>query len=107
VIYGFHSMLPRTGGKPSWLRLAWDYVRTPRFDPLRLTGDNKSVMAFNLSYLFERRELLQGAMAELLAQVADGRLGPPEVRCYPLADVAAAHRDLESGRTTGKLVLTL
>lgn len=107
VIYGFHSMLPRTGGKPSWLRLAWDYVRTPRFDPLRLTGDNKSVMAFNLSYLFERRELLQSAMAELLARVADGRLHPPEVRCYPLADVAAAHRDLESGRTTGKLVLAL
>ena len=107
VIYGFHSMLPRTGGRPNWLRLAWDYLRTPRFDPLRLTGDNKSVMAFNLSYLFERRELLGSAMRELLARVAEGHIRPPEVRCYPLADVAAAHRDLESGRTTGKLVLTL
>ena len=107
VIYGFHSMLPRRGGRPSWPRLILGYLRTPRFNPLQLTGDNKSVMAFNLSYLFERRELLAEAMAELFAQVAQGALAPPEAHVYPFADVAAAHRALESGQTTGKLVLAL
>lgn len=107
VIYGFHSMLPRRGGRPSWPRLILGYLRTPRFNPLQLTGDNKSVMAFNLSYLFERRELLAEAMSELFALVAQGALAPPEVRAYPFADVAAAHRALESGQTTGKLVLAL
>ncbi|MFT7625086.1 MAG: NADPH:quinone reductase-like Zn-dependent oxidoreductase, partial [Myxococcota bacterium] len=29
VVYGFHTMLPRTGGKPAWLRLAWGWLRTP------------------------------------------------------------------------------
>lgn len=107
VIYGFHSMLPRRGGRPSWPRLILGYLRTPRFNPLQLTGDNKSVMAFNLSYLFERRELLAEAMSDLFALVAQGALAPPEVRVFPFADAAAAHRALESGQTTGKLVLAL
>ncbi|MCA9663250.1 MAG: zinc-binding dehydrogenase, partial [Myxococcales bacterium] len=47
VIYGFHTMLPRRGGKPKWLRLALAYLRTPRFNPLDLTSLNRSVMGFN------------------------------------------------------------
>lgn len=23
VVYGFHTMLPKTGGKPNWLKLIW------------------------------------------------------------------------------------
>lgn len=23
IIYGFHTMLPKTGGKPNWFKLAW------------------------------------------------------------------------------------
>jgi len=105
VVYGFHSMLPRTGGRPSWLKLAWDFLRTPRFSPLEMTQSNRSVMAFNLSYLFDRTDLLREAMTELLAQLDAGQIQPPAVRTYPLAAVAEAHRALESGQTTGKLVL--
>jgi NADPH:quinone reductase-like Zn-dependent oxidoreductase len=105
VVYGFHSMLPRTGGKPNYVRLARDFVLTPRFDPLSLTNDNRSVMAFNLSYLFERRDILAEAMTELLAHVAAGRIVPPRITEFPLERVADAHRALESGQTVGKLVL--
>jgi NADPH:quinone reductase-like Zn-dependent oxidoreductase len=105
VVYGFHSMLATHGGRPNPLRLALSWLRTPRFDPLRMTGENRSVLAFNLSYLFERRELLEHAMRELLTAVADRTLVLPEVHVYGLRDVAEAHRALESGRTVGKLVL--
>lgn len=107
VIYGFHTMMPRRGGRPNYLKLAWDWLRTPRYNPLQLTGDNKSVMAFNLSYLFEKAALLQEAMAALAQLVDTGALAPPEVRVFPLADVADAHRALESGQTVGKLVLAI
>lgn len=107
VVYGFHSMLVRGRGKPSWPKLAWDYARTPRFDPLRMTGDNRSVLAFNLSYLFERRELLVEAMGQLLGWVAEGRLHAPRIQTFPFARVHDAHRALESGTTTGKLVLVM
>ncbi|WP_224240382.1 zinc-binding dehydrogenase [Hyalangium gracile] len=105
VIYGFHSMLPRQGGWPSWLKLAWDWLRTPRYNPLTLTNDNTSVLAFNLSYLFEQRDILSSAMARMLAWVEEGKLVAPPVSRFPLDQVADAHRALESGTTVGKLVL--
>jgi NADPH:quinone reductase-like Zn-dependent oxidoreductase len=105
VVYGFHTMLPRQGGRPSLLRLALGWLRTPRFDPLAMTGENRSVLAFNLSYLFERDGVLDEAMSRLFGWLDDGRLAPPAVTRYRFDDVADAHRALESGTTTGKLVL--
>jgi NADPH:quinone reductase-like Zn-dependent oxidoreductase len=105
VIYGFHSMMRRGAGTPNWAKLAADWVRTPRFNPLDLTNDNKSVMAFNLSYLFEEKELLAEAMTRLMRLVSDGKIRPPPTRAFDFADVTSAHRAIESGTTTGKLVL--
>jgi NADPH:quinone reductase-like Zn-dependent oxidoreductase len=106
VIYGFHTMMPKDGrGKPNWPKLAVDWLRTPRFNPLDLTNDNKSVMAFNLSYLFERADVLREAMTTLLGWLSDGKIWPHEVETFALADVQEAHRRIESGQTTGKLVL--
>lgn len=105
VIYGFHSMMRRGAGTPSWPKLAVDWLRTPRFNPLDLTNDNKSVMAFNLSYLFDERELLEDAKKRLMDLVARGAIHPPETRSFGFESVADAHRALESGTTTGKLVL--
>jgi len=106
LIYGFHTMLPRKGGKAKWLRLALAYLRTPRFNPLELTQKNRSVMGFNLSYLFDRADILDEAMTRILAWVSGGDVVCPKVTTYPLAQVAQAHRALESAQTVGKLVLT-
>lgn len=105
VVYGFHSMMPKTGGKPNWPKLAIDYVRTPRFNPLDMTNNSHSVLAFNLSYLFDRVELLREAMDQIVDWIETKKIAPPSVTTYPLADVARAHADIESGRTIGKLVL--
>lgn len=105
VVYGFHSMLPRTGGKPDLLRLARTFLATPRFSPLDMTGKNRSVMAFNLSYLFEEADLLRDALVGIRALVETGELRPARTETYRAEDVAAAHAALESGRTVGKLTL--
>lgn len=105
VVYGFHSMMPRKGGKPSWPKLALDYVRTPRFSPLEMTNQGKSVLAFNLSYLFDRHELIAEGLTQISDWLSAGVLVAPPVVTYPLAEVARAHADLESGKTVGKLVL--
>jgi len=105
VVYGFASMLPRQGGRPRWLKLAWDWLRTPRFNPLELTTTSRSVLAFNLSYLFDRTDLMAEAMGLLAQMLSDGRLRPLPTTTYPLDEVARAHQDLESGQTVGKLVL--
>jgi NADPH:quinone reductase-like Zn-dependent oxidoreductase len=87
------------------LRLAWGWLRRPRFDPLDMINANKSVMGFNLSYLFHRRETVNRALTRLAELLDQGELRPPRVTTYPLDEVAHAHRDLESGTTVGKLVL--
>lgn len=103
VIYGFHTMMPKSGGKPHYGKLAVDWLRTPRFNPLKLTEENRSVMGFNLSYLFDRPELLVEGMRDLLGWL--GKLRPHAVRVFPLSRVGEAHAAIESGTTTGKLVL--
>ena len=105
VVYGFATMMPKTGGRPNYLKLAVDYLRTPRFNPLDLTNESRSVLAFNLSYLFERNELLTEAMSDLNDWLAAGEIRPLKPTTYPLAKVADAHRDIESGTTIGKLIL--
>jgi NADPH:quinone reductase-like Zn-dependent oxidoreductase len=105
VVYGFHSMLPRGTSRAPWPRLALAWLRTPRFDPLRMTNSSRSVLAFNLSYFFRQTELLGEIMEELTGWLDEGRITPPPVETFPLGEVAAAHRAIESGRTVGKLVL--
>lgn len=103
-IFGFASMLPRNG-RLNWLRLAWDWLRTPRFSPLDMTQSNRSVMAANLSFLSSHAPLLSAGMVWLLERFANGELQPPPVTTFPLAAAAEAHRRIESGQTIGKLVL--
>jgi synaptic vesicle membrane protein VAT-1 len=105
VVYGFASMLPRAGQRRSWVRLAYHWLRTPRFDPFALTQKNRSVMGFNLSYLFDHTERLERGMELLLGWADDGVLQPPPVEAFALRDAAAAQERLESGATVGKLVL--
>ena len=106
VVYGFHSMLPKTGGLPNKFRLAWDWLRTPRFSPFDMTTSNRSVLGFNLSFLFDKTAVLEVGLEQVLQWLEQGKLRPPTVTTYPFESVAEAHRDLESGQTVGKLVLT-
>jgi NADPH:quinone reductase-like Zn-dependent oxidoreductase len=105
VVYGFHTMIPRRGGRPRWGKLIVDYLRTPRFNPLEMTTQSRSVLAFNLSYLFDRTAFLSEAMTQLGGWLETGAIKPPAVTTYAFDDVADAHRDLESAQTVGKLVL--
>ena len=105
LVYGFHSLLPKQGGRIDYVKAALGLLRLPRFNPLRMTSANKGVVAFNLSFLFDRTDLLQEAVGDLIAWVEAGKLHAPAVRSFALADVARAHAALESGETTGKLVL--
>ncbi len=55
-------------------------------------------------YVATRDELLWRA-GDVLGAVESGTLTLRIDRTYPLADAAEAHRDLESRRTAGKLLL--
>ncbi|MGD8689859.1 MAG: medium chain dehydrogenase/reductase family protein [Gammaproteobacteria bacterium] len=107
VVYGFHSMFRKGGSRVPWLKLARDWLRTPRFNPLDMTRSNRSVSAFNLSFMMEKKLLLLEGMRQLLAWAGDGAIRPLPVTRHPFDSVAEAHRALESGQSTGKQVLVV
>ena len=78
-----------------------------RFGVLRLANENKSVIAFNLGYLFDEVSLLDRIMRNLLTDFDQGRLVPLPTRCYPFEQAGLAHRDVQSGLTIGKCELTM
>ena len=107
IVFGLATMLPKNGKRPSWWRLLIHYLRMPRFSPFHMLDKNKSLCAFNLSYLFARKELLREAMDQLLEWAQAGALPEPPIATYPLNMVRRAHADLETGKTVGKLVLVV
>ena len=107
VVYGAHTMLRRGKDRPSWIKLAVGLARTPWFHPLLLTNDNRGVLGFNLSYLFDEISILAEALAVLVPWIESGRLPSPPVTTFPFEKVADAHAALESGRTVGKVALVV
>jgi NADPH2:quinone reductase len=80
----------------------------PPFDPTILNGKGslfltRPSLGF---YLLTRDELLWRA-GDVLQWIDQGKLKIRIDRIYPLAEAAQAHRDLESRRTTGKLLLAV
>jgi NADPH:quinone reductase-like Zn-dependent oxidoreductase len=103
VLYGaadFMSARPR----PNYLRLAVRYLLRPRLDPLRMISENRSVMAFNLIWLWDRVE----RHASAYDQLAPLMMRPPFIgRRFRFSEAPAALRFLQSGQSIGKVVLDL
>jgi alcohol dehydrogenase len=103
VLYGAADFMP-TGTRPNWLRLGWQYLRRPRLDPMKLIDRNRSVLGFNLIWLFERADLLPAAARAALELSP----APPHIGArFPFDDVPGALRALQGGRTTGKVVVEI
>ena len=70
-----------------------------------MTTDNKSIMCFNLSYMFGEKEIMKEVLDELFQWIGDGTIRVPTITEFKMRDVASAHRAIESGNSFGKLVL--
>jgi NADPH:quinone reductase-like Zn-dependent oxidoreductase len=107
IAYGSHSILPQSGsGRMNYLKAAWGLVKMPRFNPMKLITENKSVIGFNLSFLFDRDDLVGEGMSSLLKLIEEGKILPPKVTIFESKNVADSHRLIESGKSTGKIVLS-
>jgi len=101
VLFGAAQFMSQ-GTRPNYARLALDYLRRPRLDPLAMISANRGLIAFNLIWLWERAERLPAALAAL------ERLAPrpPHVGAVlPFDRAPEALRLLQGGGTIGKVVL--
>ncbi|KAF6250687.1 hypothetical protein COO60DRAFT_1465043 [Scenedesmus sp. NREL 46B-D3] len=119
VIFGAGSLTPKPGIRLSsnpavllaapasllgLLQLLWGWLQRPRLDVISMPGDNKGVVGFNLIWLYDRLDLL----AELYDKLDGLNLGPPLVgKVFKFKDMPAALLYLQSGRSVGKVVVTV
>jgi alcohol dehydrogenase len=103
VVFGAAEFTPGKN-RPRYLSSVWNYLRRPRYDALSMISANRSVMAFNLIWLWHEETLFARMMDEILAL----ELPRPFVgRSFPFSEAHAALEHLRSGRSIGKVVLTL
>lgn len=68
-----------------------------------MTEENRSVLAFNLSFMFEKKTFLTGMFRQLLSWLQEGRLVVPPTTLFPMEQIVDAHKLIESGTSTGIL----
>jgi len=106
IAYGSHSILPSAqSGRMNYLKAGWGMLKTPRFNPLKLISENKSVIGFNLSFLFNRDDLVSEGMEQLISLIDQGKVIPPKITVMHYSEVAKAHQLIESAQSVGKIVL--
>lgn len=101
VVYGNASFTSH-GAMPNYPRLIWKYLRRPKIDPLRLPTQNKSLMGFNLIYLYEQTDMMHHMLDGLQAlQLQPQHIG----HVFGFEDMHDAIRLFQQGKTIGKVVV--
>ena len=95
-----------SGATRNLARVAWHFLRWPRFGPMALMSDNRAVAGVNLGHLWGDAGILQPQMKALLGFAHQGRVKPRVDRTFRVEEAAAAHRYLHERRNIGKVVLT-
>ena len=83
----------------------------PTYKAMELCVQNKCVMGFNLSFMGQEVNLLEGYFTYLLGLVEKGLIGNmknmdiPEVEVFEITSLRNAHEKISSGKSVGKLVV--
>jgi len=93
-------------GKPRANKLMslMKYLRRPKVDPMLMMRENKSVMGFNLIWLFEKQELFQKSIQEIDNL---GLEAPIIGHTFPFDKLKDAIKLFQTGTTTGKVVVEI
>ncbi|RDV16883.1 zinc-binding dehydrogenase [Pontibacter diazotrophicus] len=103
VVYGNASFASH-GAKPNYPKLIWKFLRRPKIDPLRLPTQNKSLMGFNLIYLYEQTDMMHDMLSGLQAL----HLKPQHIgHVYDFEAMHEAIHLFQQGKTIGKVVVKL
>ncbi len=103
VVYG-SARYTTYGSKVNIMKLLYQYIKRPKIDPQSMINYNKSIMGFNLIYLYEQADLMQ----ELVADLYKMNLSKPEVgHTFSFNSLHESIYLFQSGKTKGKVVITI
>jgi NADPH:quinone reductase-like Zn-dependent oxidoreductase len=92
-------------GKRHLLRAIGQVLRTPKFDPMKLSGDNKGVAGLNVGHLWHRLDMLRPEIDAVLRLYEEGKIAPHIDSIHPFAKAADAFARIEHGRNVGKVLM--
>lgn len=93
-----------TKNSPNWPRLVWLFLTRPKIDPQKMIETNKGILGFNLIWLYDRKELMQ----QILKELEELNMEAPFIgHHFKFEEIHEALKLFQSGKTMGKVVLTL
>lgn len=103
IIYGASNFITHTSF-PNYFELAFKYFTRPKVDILKLIEQNRSVMGFNLIWLYDKGDYLKS----LLNEIIELRLDRPYIgEIFDFNQMHDAIRKFQSGKTFGKIVVSI
>lgn len=80
-------------------------LQVPKFNPMTLMDENKTVAGTNMGHLFDRVELLRPQFESLIAMYEAGTIAPHVAKTFRFEEAAAAHHFLHDRKAIGKVLL--
>jgi NADPH2:quinone reductase len=81
--------------------------KQPQLDVRALYAKSASVQGLWLTYLAQKREIMEPAWQQLSAGISEGKLTPQIGQVFPLDRAVEAYKLLEEGKNYGKVVLNV
>jgi alcohol dehydrogenase len=103
IVYGA-AQYSTGNSSPNYFKVLAKFLTRPKVDPLLLSDKNKSVMGFNLIYLWDKVEL----MKKYLNNILEMNLPKPFIgEVYEFNELLSAIKKFQSGHTVGKVVVKI
>jgi len=103
IIYGGAQFMSRSS-RPNIFKIIPKFLFRPKVDPLSLSNENKSIMGFNLIYLWDRPDELNNMAEEILRM----NLKHPHIgKVFPFNNLIEALKYFQTGKSIGKVVVKL
>jgi alcohol dehydrogenase len=101
IVYGA-AQFSTGSSSPNYFKVLTKFLTRPKVDPLSLSDKNKSVMGFNLIYLWDKVDL----MRKYLHNILEMNLPKPLIgEVYNFNDLLSAIKKFQTGGTMGKVVV--
>src|SRR3954451_19589448 len=105
VMIGASSFV--SGEKRNLPKAAANLAKVPRFNPIKMASDSRTVVGLNMLRLWDARGTLEEYIEPLEQWIDQGLLQPVVAEAFPLERIADAHRFLGERKNVGKVVLTV
>ncbi|MDZ4724569.1 MAG: zinc-binding dehydrogenase [Leptospira sp.] len=103
ITYGSAVFTPQSSYR-NWIKIAYQYLIRPKIDPLKMISDNKSVMGFNLIWLWNEINELKKHFDALQSL----NLRPQVIgESFSFENMKDALEKFKKGNTIGKIIINV